>query len=98
VESIIAAYARDEGRFRVVVTGHGQSRDGVAPDIVAARVVADALVAQVVPAGGSAPVVVHLLDGSGVAFTHTYLTAQLGLAPPASSPSPSPSDASQAEA
>lgn len=81
VEPITATYTRDEGQFQVVVTGHGQSRTGTAPDILTARELANRLANQLTPAGEATPVVVHLLDGSGVAFTRTLLTAQLGLPP-----------------
>jgi hypothetical protein len=82
VEPITATYTRDEDQFQVVVTGHGQSRTGVAPDIIAARDLADQLAAELVAASSSMPVVVHLLDGSGVAFIQALLTARLGLTLP----------------
>lgn len=82
VEPITATYTRVEGQFRVEVTGHGQSRTGTAPDIVAARELAGQLAARLTPATGATAVIVHLLDGSGVAFTRALLAARLGLTPP----------------
>jgi hypothetical protein len=82
VEPITAAYTRDKNQFQVVVTRHEQSRTGTAPDIIAARELADRLATQLTPAGGATPLVVHLLDGSGVAFTRALLTARLGLTTP----------------
>jgi hypothetical protein len=76
VELITASYNHEEDQFRVVVTGHGQSRTGTSPDVVTARELADRLVTRIVPAAGAAPVVVHLLDGSAVAFTNALLTAR----------------------
>jgi Fe-S cluster assembly iron-binding protein IscA len=81
VELITASYNHEEDQFRVVVTGHGQSRTGTSSDVVTARELADRLVAQIAPSAGATPVVVHLLDGSAIAFTNALLTARYGLTP-----------------
>lgn len=82
MELVTAAYTHDEDEFRVVVSGYGTSMTAAAPDVTAARELVDRLVTQLIPANGSVPVVVHLLDGDAIAFTRAYLAAQLGLPPP----------------
>ncbi len=77
MQSIVARYTRDDKEYSVVVIGHDKELNGTAPDIVAARKLADGLVKKIATEPPAEPVVVHLLDNSAVEFTRAYLDATL---------------------
>jgi hypothetical protein len=70
----------------VAVTGEDEAHRATAPGLIAARVQADQLAAQIEPNDDQRRVV-HLLDGDAFAFTTSYLHARLGLT---ESPTPAP--------
>jgi hypothetical protein len=77
VETITATYLHDNEDWTITVNGRGKELSAKAPGIIAARDRADQLVEQVAPDGR--PTVVHLLNGSALEFTSTYMTARLTL-------------------
>ncbi len=77
MQSIVARYTRDDKEYSVVVSGRDKELNGTAPDIVAARKLADKLVKKVAGEPSNEPVVVHLLDDSAIEFTRAYLNATL---------------------
>ncbi|WP_396287039.1 hypothetical protein [Amycolatopsis sp. PS_44_ISF1] len=77
METITATYRHDDEDWTITVSGLGRELSAKAPGIIAARDRADQLVDQVAPDGR--PTVVHLLNGSALEFTSTYMTARLTL-------------------
>ena len=77
VETITATYLHDDEDWTITVNGRGKELSAKAPGIIAARDRADQLVDQLAPDGR--PTVVHLLNGSALEFTSTYMTARLTL-------------------
>ncbi|MET7993557.1 hypothetical protein ABZU76_21915 [Amycolatopsis sp. NPDC005232] len=77
VETITAAYAHENDDWTITVSGRGGARTAKAPGIIAARDRADQLVDELAPDGR--PTVVHLLNGSALEFTSSYMTARLTL-------------------
>ncbi|WP_425425211.1 hypothetical protein [Amycolatopsis saalfeldensis] len=77
METITATYLHDDEDWTITVNGRGKELSAKAPGIIAARDRADQLVEQVAPDGR--PTVVHLLNGSALEFTSTYMTARLTL-------------------
>ncbi|QFZ17092.1 hypothetical protein [Saccharothrix syringae] len=82
---ITANYRRDGDDWAVTVRAGADELAATAPGLIAARIAAEQLVAQL--AGGRAhPAVVHLLDGDAFAFSVAYLHTRAGLVPPAGEP------------
>jgi hypothetical protein len=77
VETITATYAHENDDWTITVSGRGKKVSAKAPGIIAARDRADQLVEQVAPE--ERPTVVHLLNGSALEFTSTYMAARLTL-------------------
>lgn len=77
VETITATYAHENDDWTITVSGRGKKVSAKAPGIIAARDRADQLVEQVAP--NERPTVVHLLNGSALEFTSTYMAARLTL-------------------
>ena len=75
VEPITAVYVEENGDWAVSVAGQGKKLTGRAPGIIAARDRVDQLVEKLAKA--DKPTVVHLLNGSALAFTSAYMTARL---------------------
>jgi hypothetical protein len=75
VEPIMAIYVQEDDDWTITVSGLGKSLTARAPGIIAARDRTDQLVEKLTPEGR--PTVVHLLNGSAVEFTATYMTARL---------------------
>ena len=75
VEPITAVYVEENGDWAVSVAGQGKKLTGRAPGIIAARDRVDQLVEKL--ARADKPTVVHLLNGSALAFTSAYMTARL---------------------
>ncbi len=76
VQTVTATYARTDENWTVRVSGLGRELDAEASGIIAARDRADQLVDELV-SGDEQPTVVHLIDGSAVEFTSTYMAARL---------------------
>ncbi|MFI5609046.1 hypothetical protein [Amycolatopsis sp. NPDC051903] len=77
VETITAKYAHENEDWTITVSGRGKEVSAKAPGIIAARDRADQLVDEVAP--DERPTVVHLLNGSALEFTSTYMAARLTL-------------------
>ncbi|WP_432846967.1 hypothetical protein ACQPXB_40045 [Amycolatopsis sp. CA-161197] len=77
VETITATYAHENDDWTITVSGRGGERTAKAPGIIAARDRADQLVDELAPDGR--PTVVHLLNGSALEFTSSYMAARLTL-------------------
>ncbi|WP_255638398.1 hypothetical protein [Amycolatopsis sp. DSM 110486] len=77
METITATYAHENDDWTITVSGRGGARTAKAPGIIAARDRADQLVDELAPDGR--PTVVHLLNGSALEFTSSYMTARLTL-------------------
>ncbi|QRP47531.1 hypothetical protein [Amycolatopsis sp. FDAARGOS 1241] len=77
VETITARYAHENDDWTITVSGRGKEVSAKAPGIIAARDRADQLVDEVAP--DERPTVVHLLNGSALEFTSTYMAARLTL-------------------
>ena len=77
MQPIVARYTRDDKEYSVVVAGYGKELKGAAPDIVAARTLADGLVEKIAAEPPRESIVVHLLDNSAFEFTRAYLDARL---------------------
>ena len=77
-EPITAIYVQDNDDWTVSVAGQGKTLSRRAPGIIAARDSVDQLVDQL-GAGAKGATVVHLLNGSALEFTATYMTARLTL-------------------
>ncbi|WP_407655565.1 hypothetical protein [Amycolatopsis rhabdoformis] len=77
METITATYAHDNDDWTITVSGRGEARTAKAPGIIAARDRADQLVDELAPEGR--PTVVHLLNGSALEFTSSYMAARLTL-------------------
>jgi hypothetical protein len=75
VEPIMAIYVQENDDWTITVSGLGNSLTARAPGIIAARDRTDQLVEKLTPEGR--PTVVHLLNGSALEFTATYMTARL---------------------
>ena len=76
-EPITVNYMPDGDSFHITVTDGVHTDTGTAAGLIAARELADKLVAKM--AGDDSPTVVHLLDGDAFEFTTQYLHARLGL-------------------
>lgn len=88
VEAITATYVQQDADWTITVSGNGKELSARAPGIIAARDRADQLVEQLEAEGRTT--VVHLLNGSALEFTSTYMTARLTLPklPPLEVPPP----------
>lgn len=88
VEAITATYVQQDADWTITVSGSGKQLTARAPGIIAARDRADQLVEQLEAEGRTT--VVHLLNGSALEFTSTYMTARLTLPklPPLEVPPP----------
>jgi len=75
-EPIEVNYEPEGEDWRVTVTGRGQTLQGKAPGLIAARDRADQLVEKITPEE-ERRTVVHLLNGDALAFTSAYLSARL---------------------
>lgn len=75
MDPITAAYAQDDADWTITVTGLGKTLTARAPGIIAARDRADQLAEKLAPQPGRT--VVHLLNGSALDFTATYMQARL---------------------
>ncbi|EHK87858.1 hypothetical protein ACWGRK_18490 [Saccharomonospora azurea] len=80
MRTITAKYVQRDEDWTVTVSGLGKTLNGEASGIIAARDRADQLVEQLT-GEGTAPTVVHLLNGSAYEFTSTYMTARLTRSP-----------------
>ncbi|WP_007026950.1 hypothetical protein, partial [Saccharomonospora iraqiensis] len=76
MQTVTATYARTDENWTVRVSGLGRELDAEASGIIAARDRADQLVDELA-SGGEQPTVVHLIEGSAVEFTSTYMAARL---------------------
>lgn len=76
-EPITAVYVQEDDDWTITVSGLGKKLTARAPGIIAARDTTDQLVDKIVVEGR--PTVVHLLNGSALAFTSAYMTARLTL-------------------
>jgi hypothetical protein len=85
MQPIIVRYTQSKADWAIEVIGPGQTLTARAAGIVAGRTVADHLIQQIAPADQPAPRAVHLLNGSAVEFSRTYLTARLSV--PVTAPS-----------
>ncbi|WP_019808103.1 hypothetical protein, partial [Saccharomonospora halophila] len=85
MQTVTATYARTEENWTVRVSGLGRELDAEASGIIAARDRADQLVDELA-SGGEQPTVVHLIEGSAVEFTSTYMAARLAGAESAGAP------------
>src|SRR3954447_8995372 len=87
-EPIVATYGQDEDDWVITVSRHGKELTARAPGIIAARDRADQLVEEL--GGEGRNTVVHLINGSALDFTSTYMTARLTLPklPPLEVPPP----------
>lgn len=82
-EPITAVYVQeDDEDWTITVEGGGKKLTGRAPGIIAARDSVDQLVDSLGPDAKGATVV-HLLNGSALEFTATYMTARLARPEPA---------------
>jgi hypothetical protein len=90
-EPITAKYVQDNDDWAVTVSGGEKQLTGRAPGIIAARDSVDQLVEKLGPDFKGATVV-HLLNGSALEFTATYMTARLTRpeVAPLTVPSPAP--------
>ncbi|MEV7036870.1 hypothetical protein [Amycolatopsis sp. NPDC051061] len=88
VEAITATYVQEDADWAITVSGRGKELTARAPGIIAARDRADQLVEEL--GGDGKNTVVHLLNGSALDFTQTYMTARLTLPklPPLEVPPP----------
>jgi hypothetical protein len=88
VEAITAMYVQEDADWAITVSGHGKELTARAPGIIAARDRADQLVEEL--GGEGRNTVVHLINGSALDFTSTYMTARLTLPklPPLEVPPP----------
>jgi hypothetical protein len=77
VEAITATYVQEDADWTITVSGRGKELTARAPGIIAARDRADQLVEEL--GGDGRNTVVHLLNGSALDFTQTYMTARLTL-------------------
>ena len=77
VEAITATYVQEDADWAITVSGRGKELTDRAPGIIAARDRADQLVEEL--GGEGRNTVVHLLNGSALDFTQTYMTARLTL-------------------
>jgi hypothetical protein len=81
IQAITATYVQDDDDWAITVSGADKELSARAPGIIAARDRVDQLVEQLVgddeDTNGKSPTVVHLLDGSALAFTTAYMTARL---------------------
>lgn len=75
-EAIEVNYVPEGEDWLVTVTGRGQTLQGKAPGLIAARDRADQLVEKLAP-DEEHRTVVHLLNGDALAFTSAYLSARL---------------------
>jgi hypothetical protein len=75
VEPITAIYVQENDDWAISVASQGEKLTGRAPGIIAARDRVDQLVQKL--AKSEKPTVVHLLNGSALAFTSMYMTARL---------------------
>jgi hypothetical protein len=87
-EAVTATYVQEDADWTITVSGRGKQLTAKAPGIIAARDRADQLVEQLV--ADDKTTVVHLLNGSALEFTSTYMTARLTLPklPPLEVPPP----------
>ncbi|GHF47379.1 putative membrane protein [Amycolatopsis bartoniae] len=81
-EPITAVYVQDDEDWTITVEGYGKKLTGRAPGIIAARDSVDQLVESLGPDAKGATVV-HLLNGSALEFTATYMKARLARPEPA---------------
>jgi hypothetical protein len=86
-EPIVASYVRENDDWAVTVSGRGKELTGKASGIVGARERADELVKDL-GSDAEGATVVHLLNGSALEFTSTYMTARLARPEPAPSEQP----------
>ena len=88
VETITATYVQEDADWAITVSGNGKELTARAPGIIAARDRADQLVEEL--GADAKATVVHLLNGSALEFTSTYMTARLTLPklPPLEVPPP----------
>ena len=77
VEAVTATYVQEDADWAITVSGRGKELTDRAPGIIAARDRADQLVEEL--GGEGRNTVVHLLNGSALDFTQTYMTARLTL-------------------
>ncbi|HVW40922.1 MAG TPA: hypothetical protein VHC18_06200 [Amycolatopsis sp.] len=77
-EPITAIYVQENDDWSVSVAGQGKTLSSRAPGIIAARDSVDQLVEQL-GADAKGATVVHLLNGSALEFTATYMSARLTL-------------------
>jgi hypothetical protein len=84
VEPITAIYVQADDEWTVTVSTLGEKLTAKAPGIIAARDATDQLVEKLAPDGRST--VVHLLNGSALEFTATYMSARLTLPESATAP------------
>lgn len=96
MDPITAAYAQDDADWTITVTGPDKTLTARAPGIIAARDRADQLAEKLVPEQ-TRRTVVHLINGSALDFTATYLQARLSK-PAADEPQPAETTAKPAEA
>lgn len=90
MDPITAAYVQDDADWTITVSGQGKTLTARAPGIIAARDRADQLAEKLAPEPGRT--VVHLLNGSALQFTATYMQARL-----ARTPEPPPEPPAKAE-
>ncbi|WP_142001245.1 hypothetical protein [Amycolatopsis cihanbeyliensis] len=79
-EAITATYVQEDEDWSITVSGLGKELAARAPGIIAARDRADQLVEELGP-DSKGTTVVHLLEGSALEFTTTYMTARLARTP-----------------
>jgi hypothetical protein len=84
VEPITAIYVHADDEWTVTVSKLGEMLTAKAPGIIAARDATDQLVEKLAPDGRST--VVHLLNGSALEFTATYMSARLTIPEGAKAP------------
>ena len=95
-EPITAVYVQeDDEDWTITVEGYGKKLTGRAPGIIAARDSVDQLVESLGPDAKGATVV-HLLNGSALEFTATYMTARLARPEPAPLEVPAAASAEEA--
>lgn len=76
VDPITATYVQENDDWTITVAGLGRKLTGRAPGIIAARDRADQLVEKLQPES-KGRTVVHLLNGSALEFSATYMNARL---------------------
>lgn len=76
VDPITATYVQENDDWTITVAAQGRHLTGRAPGIIAARDRADQLVEKLQPES-KGRTVVHLLNGSALEFSATYMNARL---------------------